>query len=232
VSRHAHLIEERLFDCYLAERGGDTIDPRLAEHLTDCEACAARYTELAAFMDGLHEEGVAEADAAFGPDRLRAQQQLIARRLELVGHPARILSFPRRIVRGTMTPASSHSAPRWIAAAAAAGLFIGVAVGASYNFGARRSLSEQMARASVPANRSPAVNPSTPVHGLNPASPDPGIPGNSAVAVATGGDQPGAVASDDAFLSDLELALERPHTRELQAFDALTPHVREIGLRR
>ena len=38
-----------------------------------------------------------------------------------------------------------------------------------------------------------------------------------------------AVTADDAaFLSDLELALERPHTRELQAFDALTPHVREI----
>ena len=36
------------------------------------------------------------------------------------------------------------------------------------------------------------------------------------------------VAADDAFLSDLEIALERPHTRELRAFDALTPHVREI----
>ena len=37
------------------------------------------------------------------------------------------------------------------------------------------------------------------------------------------------VALDEAFLSDLEIALERPHTRELQAFDALTPHVREIS---
>jgi hypothetical protein len=36
------------------------------------------------------------------------------------------------------------------------------------------------------------------------------------------------VAADDAFLSELELALERPHTRELVAFDALTPHVREV----
>jgi hypothetical protein len=46
--------------------------------------------------------------------------------------------------------------------------------------------------------------------------------------VATGGASPAEVAADDAFLSDLEVALERPHTRELQAFDALTPHVREI----
>jgi len=35
-------------------------------------------------------------------------------------------------------------------------------------------------------------------------------------------------ASDEAFLSDLEVALERPHTSELQPFDALTPHVREV----
>jgi hypothetical protein len=49
-----------------------------------------------------------------------------------------------------------------------------------------------------------------------------------AVPVSTRGSGPADVASDDAFLSDLEVALERPHTRELQAFDALTPHVREI----
>jgi hypothetical protein len=46
--------------------------------------------------------------------------------------------------------------------------------------------------------------------------------------VATRGSAPVEVAPDDAFLSDLEIALERPHTRELMAFDALTPHVREI----
>ena len=36
---------------------------------------------------------------------------------------------------------------------------------------------------------------------------------------------------DDVFLRELEFALERPHTQELQPFDALTPHVREIGNR-
>jgi hypothetical protein len=48
-------------------------------------------------------------------------------------------------------------------------------------------------------------------------------------AVATRGTGKVDVASDDAFLSDLEIALERPHTRELMAFDELTPHLREIG---
>ena len=36
---------------------------------------------------------------------------------------------------------------------------------------------------------------------------------------------------DDEFLMELELALSRPHTRELQPFDAMTPHVRDIDSR-
>jgi hypothetical protein len=33
---------------------------------------------------------------------------------------------------------------------------------------------------------------------------------------------------NEQFLSELELALERPHTSELVALDELTPHVREV----
>ena len=47
------------------------------------------------------------------------------------------------------------------------------------------------------------------------------------VAAGNDGLAPGADVVDDAFLSDLEMALERPYTRSLQPFDALTPHVRE-----
>jgi hypothetical protein len=32
---------------------------------------------------------------------------------------------------------------------------------------------------------------------------------------------------DDTFLMELDLALERPHTRELLPLDALTPHARD-----
>ena len=42
------------------------------------------------------------------------------------------------------------------------------------------------------------------------------------------GTGPADVSADDAFLSELEIALERPRTRELRAFDALTPHVRDL----
>jgi hypothetical protein len=201
-----HLHEERLFDCYLTARGGETIDPPAAEHLADCAACAARYTELAAFMDGLQHDAEAEADALFTPERLRAQQQQIERRLALVRRPARVISFPGQFVRRTISASTSHSAPRWIAAAAAAGLFIGVAVGAGYGLRIRPQSSPHF-----------AVDAARPGH-LTP--------------IATRGDSPAEVASDDAFLSDLEIALERPHTRELQAFDAFTPHVREVRAER
>jgi hypothetical protein len=36
---------------------------------------------------------------------------------------------------------------------------------------------------------------------------------------------------DDAFLAELELALERPRTRELQAFEVMTPTARPITAR-
>jgi hypothetical protein len=149
-------------------------------------------------MDTLRRDGDAEADAIFTPEHLRIQQQQILRRISLVGRPARVLSFPGRLVRRTIDASTSRTAPRWAAAAAAAGLFVGVAVGASFQWRAH------------PQGRQLATN-------------------TKSVPVSTSGNRPAVVASDDAFLSDLEIALERPHTRELQAFDALTPHVREVS---
>jgi anti-sigma factor RsiW len=204
IQRARHLEEARLFDSYLAERAGAPIDPPVAEHLADCAACGARYAELTAFMDTLRRDGEADADAIFTPERLRLQQQQIVRRIALVGRPARVLSFPGRIVRRTIDASTSRQAPRWAAAAAAAGLFVGVAVGASFQWRAQLQSRPGFA---ADAGRQRAAR-------LSP--------------VPTRGSGPAEVASDDAFLSDLELALERPHTRELQAFDALTPHVREI----
>jgi len=201
---HQHLPEERLFDSYLAERNGEVMDPPVVEHLTDCASCGARYTELSTFMDTLRREGDAEADACFTPERLRAQQQHIARRIATLGRPARVLSFPGRIVRRTIHASTARPTP-WIAAAAAAGLFIGVALGASYPWTWHRLGVPSLVARDGGAPRPPRMTP-----------------------VATRGSSPAEAAADDAFLSDLEVALERPHTRELQAFEALTPHVREI----
>ena len=61
MGRRRHLVEERLFDCYVAQRGGESIEPPAADHLADCGECAARYAELAQFMDGLRADMAADA---------------------------------------------------------------------------------------------------------------------------------------------------------------------------
>jgi anti-sigma factor RsiW len=206
IRRAHHLQEERLLDSYLAERNREPLDPPVAEHLADCASCSTRYAELTAFMDTLRRDGDAEADAIFTPERLRLQQQQIARRLAHVGRPTRVLSFPGRIVQRTMAASASRTASRWVAAAAAAGLFVGVAVGASFQWRSQRQSRPTFFAADSGSARTARTAP-----------------------VAARGSIPADVVSDDVFLSDLEIALERPHTRELLAFDALTPHVREIS---
>lgn len=204
--RAPHLQDDRLLDCYVAARHGEALAPPIAEHLTDCDVCGTRYADIAQFMDDLRGEGQTEADAVFTPERLLAQRQQIARRIEHVGRAAHVINFPRKFVNRTMTASSSHTAPRWIASAAAAGLFLGLALG-SYNVDwrarAARSLSSA---ASTTAPRPASFTPPAPPHG----APAP------------------HATSDDAFLSELEVVLDRPHASELQPFDILTPHVREI----
>jgi len=43
-------------------------------------------------------------------------------------------------------------------------------------------------------------------------------------------DRDDAMFPVDAFLDELETAADRPHTAELAAYDALTPHVRGINV--
>ena len=133
IRRSQHLHDDHLFECYLAQRQGGPADPPSAEHLADCESCAARYAELAGLMDNLRADGDAESDEIFTLERLRAQQQQIARRIGALGRPARVISFPGRFVQRTIRASTSRS-PRWTAAAAAAGLFLGIALGASYEW--------------------------------------------------------------------------------------------------
>jgi anti-sigma factor RsiW len=201
IFRARHLQEDRLFECYLAEQGGEPIEPPAAEHLTDCTDCNARYADLRRFMDGLRTEADAELDEIFPQERMRAQQQHIARRVEQLGRHARVISFPGYRPAQLAPGWRSHVAPRWIGAAAAAGLAMGIGLGSVYYSHAPGGAPQTVAINSI----AQSVN---------------------APAVASAP----AILSDvnEAFLSELELALERPRTQELVALDELTPHVREI----
>ena len=197
-----HTAEQQLYECYYAERTGEPIDPRVAEHLTDCAECSARYADVSRVLDDIRADGLADADDVFTAERLRAQQLQIAKRIEHAGRPARVISFPGHPAR--TIAAGARVAPRWIAAAAAAGLFVGVAVGASYEWEWHAQPQQTLA----------------------------GGPTSRLAPVATRGTGPVDIAADDAFLSELDAALERPHLRELVAYDALTPHVREVTAQR
>jgi len=130
IGRAHHLQDDRLFECYLAGLDGTAVDRLVAAHLAECAACAAHLRELVNFMNGLREEAEADTDAIFTPERLRIQQQQILHRLEHLGHAARVLSFPARLMGRRMVHTASRIAPRWAVAAAAAGLFVCVGVGA------------------------------------------------------------------------------------------------------
>jgi anti-sigma factor RsiW len=201
IARVHHLHDERLCDCYYAERAGERADPPAAEHLADCAACGVRYAEMAAFLDGLRAEADAAGDEVFTPERLGTQQRQIAQRLEHVGCAARLLSFPKYFGGRHPDAAPPRVMKRWVAAAAAAGLFIGIGTGIFVESGRRAA---------------------RPASGFGVAGPAPVAPTTDGVVSSP------LDAADDQFLAELEMASDRPRTRELMPFDALTPHVREV----
>ena len=217
-ARAPHLQDDSLSDCYFAERRGEALDPPAAEHLADCASCAERYAEFERFMTSLREEANAEVDAWFPAERLRAQQQDIARRLDHIGRAARVISFPGRLAARRIHPSTTRRmATRWIAGAAAAGLFVGVAAGTFFDFSTRFEFGIRGRRGFGRLVTREAGNAALPAH----LAPVPSV-----------GTATRTAEADDVFMSALELALDRPHTPELVAFDALTPHVREIDLAR
>ncbi len=106
---------------------------------------------------------------------------------------------------------------RWIAGAAAAGLFVGVAAGTFFDFGTRFEFGMRGRRSLVQRTVREAGGPSLPSHMA-------AAPAATTSALAA--------EADDVFMSALDMALDRPHISELVAFDALTPHVRELDLSR
>ena len=192
MGRGGHLRDERLHDCYLSEVAGDAADPTTAEHLADCPSCAARYSELFDLLETVRSQADAEIDVLFTSERLQSQRQQIADRLAHIGYSARVISFPVRLVRHHMTAAAIRVTPR-LAAAAVAGLLVGVALGVFYD--------------------SPSRSPAAPAEFqvIQSAAPSTPVPMDA-----------------DLFLSTLDLALGGPRSPELEPFDFLTPHVREV----
>jgi hypothetical protein len=122
ILRRGHLSDDALVAAWYA---GDH-----PSHLDECALCADRALEMSRWLEQTRELGVSEADAAFPAERLAAQQSQILARLEQLDRPSKLLSFPRTVVTAPagaqLTPAEHRVSSRWIAAAAAAGLVLGV----------------------------------------------------------------------------------------------------------
>jgi hypothetical protein len=175
-------------------------------HLHSCIECTGRYDQLTRELAELRGDAHAEADAVFTPARLEAQRAQILARLEYAGHPARVIKFP---ARGNQSLAifTGTQVRRWIAAAAAAGLIIGIAAGRMLDF--RPAPEQPSVRATVTAP--PAAAPRVRDAERPVAKPAP---------------------DDDEILSNLDRPLYLQPVSELEALDAMTPRPRAVAMLR
>ena len=168
-------------------------------HLGVCTACRTRFASFSEWLDDVRVDAAAEADEVFPPDRLASQYSQIFRRIEAGERPARVIAFPK--FSTPLTSRTSH-ASRWIAAAAAAGLIVGVGVGQMMDLRHLGQTGAARIEARLAKPGGPAV-----------------LPPTAASITAT--------SRDEAFLSDLDASLSRPSVPELRAIDDFTPRVGE-----
>lgn len=191
IRRHRHPDERTLALAGLTPL--EARDPALTGHLATCERCRDALALAEARWADARAGAEADADAVFTEAVLDRQRAHVLRRLEQQGHPARVLPFP------LSSPGWSATRPiarRWIAAAAAAGLLVGVITG--------RWLP---ARRDVPAPQAAAAGASAPAATGERAR----HPGQRGPEV------------DEAFLVDLEMAAASPRIEPLRVLDAMTP---------
>lgn len=123
-----HLTDDALEDLCAGEHASTGSLARA--HVRGCAECQARLTALQSLTTAATSAARAEADAYFPDARLDAQRRRILRRLAAQGVRAgRVLAFPAPSRPLALRLIRARPATRWIAAAAAAGLAIGVAVG-------------------------------------------------------------------------------------------------------
>jgi hypothetical protein len=199
-----HLADDRLIAVYVARR--EEREPRrrvvrATHHLSACNDCARRYDDLVTALDVARDEAVAEADQVFTAARLDEQRDRVLRDIAGDMHPAEVIPFPfsRRGSRATYAPLVI--ARRWVAAAAAAGLLLGLSAGQLINLRPNRASPAPQTVANLPHQSGSAIRPAVSRRDTR--------------------------AWEEQFLSEVDEALYRPQAAELRALDALTPRVQE-----
>lgn len=169
-------------------------------HLAGCAGCRERFEQFADWIDGIGNEMRDEADELLTAERLAVQQAHIARRLDALDRPARVIAFPK----AARAVISGHShVRRWVTVAAAASLIAGFGLGQVVPL--RTAMSQKQAAAAEPLTRPTTVK----------------IANDLAPAATS--------FNDEELLSD---AFVRSRVSTLSALDDMTPHARDIALRR
>lgn len=150
----------------------------------------SEYDERAV-LEAYRTAASAEADAHFDERALEAQRHKILAKLAHLGHPAKVIRFPK--APAADLPAGNVNR-RWISAAAAAGLIVGLIGGQLMHLMPQPSRRvSAVATATVPSTSS----------------------GPTFVEVSA--------STDDDLLDEIEVAMEDRGASELHALDALTP---------
>lgn len=197
-----HLDDNLLIRRYLADRGLaslDASDEAPMRHLAHCPACEARYQAVKTAFDDTRQAAMAGAEAACSADRMERQRDRILRRIDSLESGPRVLPFPAAGQVGHLAP-QPRVFRRWVAAAAVAGLLVGLGVGRmAFNYGVDRTSADARPQIAPAASPAPARQ----------------APTMRALHVESG-------LNDDQFLSELEMATAAPRTRELRAIYAFT----------
>lgn len=137
----------------------------------------------------------AEADAHFDERALEAQRHKILARIAHLGHPAKVIRFPKASPADRAVGAPNR---RWISVAAAAGLIIGLLGGQLVHLVPQQPAT----RRTVP----PVVAAAAPVRSSD---------GPTFV--------PASAPADDGLLGEIELAMNVRAANSLRALDEFTP---------
>ena len=192
--RHPHLSDDRLIDVCLDHAPAATEQ----QHLATCGVCAERRANLARLLNETSTVAVAEADAVFTGERLARQRAHILQRVEQESRQGRLISFP---AGQTSSPSLLRARPaaRWIAGAAAAGLFIGLLAGhLTHDFTAGRVMPSSLTASRAASSPAAFQTVSTSM-------------------------------SEEEFLGRLEIAIEGTGSSALRPLDDLTPLVWEVA---
>ncbi len=191
----SHLSDDRLVDIGLTE----TPSGLEQQHLGACAPCETRRAAIAHMLDEVSQAAIEDADAAFPAERLARQQMRILERVEHEGRPAKVIVFPAGQAPDSVLH-RNRPAVRWIAAAAVAGLVVGLAAGRFGQLGAPAFEAQQGTNrpAATQFRNEPQLRAVT------------------------------ATLSDDELLGQIELAVDSRGGSSLRSLDELTPRAWDV----